>query len=90
MELNDIKKILYKTKPSAYFMYAREGCLYYHTLHPMEFFFRIQVSDIGEATYMPEMAAQLMIRYLITTMPGTEWARWSPTVAKDQRALDGE
>lgn len=65
MELNDIKKILYKTKPSAYFMYAREGCLYYHTLHPYEYFFRVPVSDIGESTYMPEMAAQLLIRYLI-------------------------
>jgi len=65
MELNDIKKHLYKTKPTAYFMYVGEGCIYYHTLHPMEFFFRVPVSDIGETTYEPHMPAQLMIRYLV-------------------------
>lgn len=64
METNEIKKYLYKEKPTAHLMFIRKGSAYYETLRPNVFLFIVPVIDMGDADYMPEMAAQHLIRYL--------------------------
>ncbi len=59
METNEIKKYLYKEKPTAFFKFIRKGSAYYETINPGKIYlFIIPVSDMGDADYMPEMAAQ--------------------------------
>ncbi len=70
MEKNDIKKILYRNKISAFFSAAKKGNLEYtatifdideKTLHLL---FVIPFSDIGDAAFFQEMEAKLLIRWL--------------------------
>lgn len=66
MELNDIKKFLYREKPTATFMYIRKGAAYYSAwingMH--EVIFEIPVNDMGDADFLPEMDAKLLARYI--------------------------
>lgn len=66
MELNEIKKALYKQKPIAEFDMIRKGVAYYDAfidnLYPLRF--EIPVSDMGDADLLPEMDAKLLIRWL--------------------------
>lgn len=66
METNDIKKSLYKEKPVAYFSSSNKtGLLYYAHIGEICIWFRIPYSDIGDATFLPEMEAKHLIRYLV-------------------------
>ena len=77
MEINDIKKYLYKVKPMAKLLYIRKGSAYYEAPGPeKEFLFKVPVEDMGDADYLPEMPAQQLIRYLLTAMSGTDLANW--------------
>jgi hypothetical protein len=63
MEKNEIKKELYRTKPTAYFQSYQGGLLYYKTLG-VEYHFSIPVEDTGTAPFLPEMPAQQLNRWL--------------------------
>lgn len=78
MQLNEIKKLLYKNKPQAIFLYADKGGIHYflRTEVPdkdfpkrlttsMEFRFLIPLNDMGDSKFLQEMPAQLLIRYII-------------------------
>ncbi len=60
--LNEIKKQLYKDKPVAKMQY---GLVYHCKLQEGELFFEIPFKDIGDATFLIEMPAQQLIRWLI-------------------------
>jgi hypothetical protein len=67
MELNDIKKGLYKFKPIAKFRFIRKGVAYYSTFLADEYFvhFQIPVEDMGDADFCYEMDAKLLIRWIV-------------------------
>jgi hypothetical protein len=69
MELNDIKKALYLQKPKAHLNYIRGGSAYYETYIEVDggqdqILFEVPVDDMGDADYLPEMDAKLLIRYI--------------------------
>lgn len=73
MEINEIKKELYKQKPTAELLYIRKCVAYYDTkirisdkpiIETKTVFFEVPVSDMGDADLLPEMDAKLLIRYL--------------------------
>jgi len=73
MNLTDIKKELYKQKPAAELLYIRKGIAYYDAKFKIsedpiiEFktvFFNIPVDDMGDADFLPNMDAKLLIRWL--------------------------
>lgn len=69
MELNEIKKALYKQNPKAEFNYIVKGVMVYDTFLGEEkkrIVFAVPVSDIGDATFTSEMDAKYLIRYLTT------------------------
>ena len=52
MNANEIKKELYRNKPTAKFSYIRKGhALYKTVLNEEEIYFNIPIEDIGDATY---------------------------------------
>lgn len=76
---NEIKKYLLKQKPIASFMYIRQGHAYYETTIVIgimadevtgvsdltqKVLFKIPVTDMGEADFLPEMAGQTLIRWI--------------------------
>jgi hypothetical protein len=65
MELNDIKKALYKQNTTAHLTSIQSGIIYYKT-HIEEGFirFNIPVSDMGDAAFFAEMPAKLLIRWI--------------------------
>lgn len=69
MELNEIKKSLYKEKPHAVFVSAnKDGLLYIASLYKpqlVNIYFRVPFNDIGDAKFHIEMESQLLIRYII-------------------------
>ena len=68
MELNEIKKDLYKQKPMAQLIsVTREKLLYSCEIieGPYPIYFSAPISDIGDAVFYPEMASQLLIRYIV-------------------------
>lgn len=68
MNRDNIKKQLYKQKPTATLQRIIKGYAIYTTdqLRPYEgdVFFTIPLNDLGDATLYPEMEAHLLIRYL--------------------------
>ncbi len=70
MELNEIKKILYKEKPLAIFEKATRDTLMYRSTvkknqdEDMDLYFVIPISDIGDAVFERFMEAQFLIRYI--------------------------
>lgn len=67
MTLTEIKKALYKEKPMAEFICAKKERLFYGTILQDNFtiLFEIPFSDIGDATFVSQMSAQLLIRYIV-------------------------
>lgn len=69
MTRNDIKKELYKQKPTAELLYIRGGVAHYSSKIGIDgerktIFFEVPVSDMGESDFTPKMSAQLLIRWL--------------------------
>lgn len=69
MDINEIKKEIYKQKPQADFHRASNGILYYTTAVNYESAikivrFDIPFSDIGDAKFFPKMEAKLLIRWM--------------------------
>lgn len=64
-EKNEIKKELYKQKPTAFFNFIRKGEAYYCTeLNNENIWFKIPVNDMGDADFGSTMKAQLLIRWI--------------------------
>lgn len=78
MELNEIKKLLYREKPKARFervdkdgVHYSLGLVFEHIEVPelkraIPVFFLVPLSDIGDAQFLYEIPAQLLIRYIVT------------------------
>ncbi len=66
MELIEIKKSLYKEKPTAIFLMIKKGVVYYYTSLSNEVlvYFEIPVTDMGDAEFKYEMDAKLLIRWI--------------------------
>jgi hypothetical protein len=73
MNLTEIKKELYKQKPTAELLYIRKGVVYYDAKIKIEeepiikyktIFFEVPVSDMGDADFTPTMDAKLLNRWL--------------------------
>lgn len=79
MEKNEIKKLLYKEKPSAIIIHVTKSGILYSCQLLLEragvggsltnkyenFYFHVPIAEIGDAPFLKEMPAQLLIRYLI-------------------------
>lgn len=66
MEINEIKKILYKTSPKAELQFIRKGKVYYKSeLENLSVNFEIPVEDMGDADFLPIMEGKLLIRWII-------------------------
>lgn len=73
MELNEIKKALYRENPKAYFKRANSESLVYEAI--IDDFeaitkicfltFIVPIEEIGDATFETEMPAKLLIRYIV-------------------------
>ena len=65
MEKNEIKKELYKQKPTAEFQYIRKGNAYYRKIINEEIvIFEIPISDMGDADFGINMEAKLLQRWI--------------------------
>jgi hypothetical protein len=73
VELNDIKKLLYREKPKANLSYIRKGVAHYEAVVTGESIgsarittirFEVKVDDMGDADFLPTMDAQLLVRYI--------------------------
>jgi hypothetical protein len=65
MTLNDIKKELYKQKPTAYLKYIRKETAFYSaSVSGYNIEFEIPVNDMGEADFGPTMDGKLLIRWI--------------------------
>lgn len=68
IELNEIKKQLYKVNPKAYFINVMKGVAYYSTRisdHSPTIYFAIPVGDMGDASFSYEEPAKLLIRWIV-------------------------
>ena len=77
MELNEIKKTIYKEKPSAEIIHVKKDGILYDCqidgdqtneagrLLYMRVYFLVPLTDLGEAPFLRYMPAQLLIRYII-------------------------
>lgn len=66
MTKNDLKKYLLKNKPTASINYIRKGSAYYITIVEEKIItFQVPVDDMGDADFLPDMPAQLLIRWLL-------------------------
>lgn len=73
MNINEIKKALYKEKPVAKLDYlhgeivVRGGIVRYKALlqDETEVYYEVKVSEMGDADLLVEMPAQLLIRYIV-------------------------
>lgn len=65
--MNEIKKALYKEKPTAYLSSIKKDRLLYScTIEGIKtIWFHIPIDDIGDAIFFPEMDAKLLIRYIV-------------------------
>lgn len=73
MNLTEIKKELYKQKPTAQLLYLRKGVAYYDAkikiaeepiIQYKTIFFEVPVSDMGDADFTPTMSANLLNRWI--------------------------
>lgn len=70
MTNTEIKKALYKQKPTAKLDFIRVGVAYYSSMvlddnnEPFYVKFEVPVNDMGDADYFPEMDAKLLNRYI--------------------------
>ena len=67
MELNDIKKSLYRENPHAVLKQIRKGVAYYSAHIPSAdkvVHFEVPVSDMGDADFLSHMDSKLLIRWI--------------------------
>lgn len=69
MEITEIKKELYKQKPTATLEFIRKNVAFYKTLinnNNEEFVvkFEIPIGDMGDADFFNKMDAKLLIRWI--------------------------
>jgi hypothetical protein len=67
MELNDIKKALYKENPNAVLKHIRRGVVYYSAHIPSTdqvVQFEVPVNDMGDADFLSHMDSKLLIRWI--------------------------
>ncbi len=66
MELNEIKKILYKQNPKAVLHFIKGGVAYSSTSISDEenITFNVPVNDMGDAPFYKEMEAKHLIRWI--------------------------
>ena len=68
MELNDIKKALYKENPSAVLKHIRKGTAYY-SAHVVSLDkvvqFEIPIEDMGDADFLAHMDSKYLIRWIV-------------------------
>lgn len=68
MDLNEIKKQILKQKPEARLTYIRKGsAFYYADLTEKRVYFKIPVSDMGDADFGSVMEAKLLNRWIYLT-----------------------
>lgn len=67
MEMNEIKKSIYKENTKAKLMYIRKGAAYYETIlfGGSKIHFAIPISDMGDADFFNEMDAKYLIRWIV-------------------------
>lgn len=80
MEINEIKKLLYKTNPLAILYKIQEGIAYYsaYTIEiernssgkeedwvPMGINFQVPIIDMGHTSFYSKMPAKLLIRWIV-------------------------
>lgn len=66
MELNEIKKLLYKRKPKANLVQVTKSVLnYIINIDDQVIQVLVPIEDIGDASFFPEMEAQLLIRWIV-------------------------
>lgn len=67
MELNEIKKVLYRENPPAHLASVRkDGILYVSLWHELTFNFVVPLDELGETIWSPRMDSKLLIRYLLS------------------------
>jgi hypothetical protein len=71
MELNEIKKVLYKTKPVAHFQFIGNKVAHYTTViddgdTKLEVKFEVPVDDMGTADFFVVMDAKLLNRWIVS------------------------
>lgn len=71
LQLNDIKKILYKDNPSAVLTQIRKGVAYYSAFtisgtDQIKIYFEVPVSDMGDADFLSHMDSKYLIRWLVS------------------------
>lgn len=67
MELNEIKKLLYKENPHAVLKHIRKGVAYYsaHISSVDKIVqFEVPVNDMGDADFLSSMDSKLLIRWI--------------------------
>lgn len=67
MEINEIKKALYRENPNAVLMRIRKGVAYYscHLVsNDSVIQFEVPVSDMGDADFLSNMDSKLLIRWI--------------------------
>lgn len=72
MNTNEIKKSIYKEKPTAKLMaVTKAGIKYRADINeaPESIYFIVPFEDIGDGVFQAEMPAQLLIRYLAIQSP---------------------
>lgn len=67
MTNTEIKKALYKEKPTAQLEFIRKGVVYYYTqlLEGEIVRFQVPVDDMGDADFFIEMEAKLLNRWIV-------------------------
>lgn len=66
MEKNEIKKLLYTAKPIAKIVSIGKGsAIYESNVNDLQIIFDIPVVDMGDAKFLPEMDAKLLIRWIV-------------------------
>jgi len=68
MNMNELKKSIYKNNPIAELLFARKGVLVYSSHVPeCAITFSIPMDDMGEADFFPTMRAKYLIRWISAT-----------------------
>lgn len=67
MELNEIKKALYKDNPQAQLISIQKGSAYYSCIVGISDYimFEVPIADMGDAAFYSKMDSKLLIRYIV-------------------------